>query len=204
MRRRTGTSADCQSWQWKICGTPKNLRGLEHGATEQRVALGVVGIISGGRAVERIAIEIWRILDKIRTHAALAGSRHDGSEAILVVERNRDAAHYRRRIGQLGLAVTRQIDADLMPERGQGAGQSANHVGQSASLGIGNPFGSDECDVHEGGTSRARTIFAARHNAAHLILCVRLLCVRYAHALCARYYEWVSIMNVFRDPGPLL
>ena len=60
---------------------------------------------------------------------------------------------------ELGLAIARQVDADLVAQRGQSAGQSADHVGQSASLGKGNTFRGHEGDVHEAEppwTSRGR------------------------------------------------
>ncbi len=42
----------------------QNFRGFQHGAGEQGKALGVVGIVSGGRTIEGITIEIRRIFDE--------------------------------------------------------------------------------------------------------------------------------------------
>ena len=154
VRSRTGIRADCQSWQWKISRDAQNFRGFEHGAGEQSEALGIVGIVAGRSAIEGIAIEVLRVLDEVESHAALAASAHDGGETVLVVEGDGDAANDRGGIGELGLAITRQVDADLMTQGSEGAGQGANDIGQSASLGKWNTFGSDECDVHECGTSR--------------------------------------------------
>ena len=43
----------------------ENLRGFQHGAGEQGEALGVVGIVARRGAVERIAVEEGRIIDKV-------------------------------------------------------------------------------------------------------------------------------------------
>src|SRR5436305_10894139 len=147
-------------------GDAKNLGCFEHGAGEKRIALGVVGKAAGWRAIERIAVEIGLIFDKVGPHAALADTGDDRCESILIVKGNGDAAHDRRWFGKLGLAVTRQVDADLMAQRGQGAGQRSDYVGQSAGLGIGNAFGSDERDVHEGGTSWSTDDFRAAAESA--------------------------------------
>ncbi len=84
-------------------------------AREQRKALRIIGIISRGRAVQRVAIEILRALDKIKPHSGLASARHYRCKAVLVVERNGDATYHGSRIGEFGLLVTRQVHADLMP-----------------------------------------------------------------------------------------
>ena len=101
----------------------ENLRRFEHGAGEQSEAFGVIGIIAGGCAVERVAVEVRRIFDKIKSHAALAASGDNRGEAIFVIERDGDAADHSGGISELGLAIARQIDADLMPERGKRAWQ---------------------------------------------------------------------------------
>ncbi len=146
----------------KNVGDAQNFRSLEHGAREQSKALGVVGIVPGRRAVEGVAVEIWRILDEIKAHTALTASADHRGETILVVEGNGHAANHGRGFGQLGLAIARQVDADLMAQGSEGAGQGADHVGQPAGLRKWNAFGSGEYDVHEGGTStQSAHVFAA-------------------------------------------
>ena len=74
-------------------------------------------------------------------------------KAILIIEGNGDAANDRAGIIEFGLPIARDVDADLVSEGGEGAGQSANNVGQAASFGKRHAFRSHKCDVHECGTS---------------------------------------------------
>ena len=139
----------------------QNLCRFQHGARKQREALGVIGIIPGGRAVKRVAIEVLGTLDKVKTYAGLASAGHHRGKAIFVVERNGDAAHHGRRIGQLGLPVTRQVDAHLMSQRGQCARQCAHHVRQSAGFRKRHTFRRHECDMHE--SLPGKTAFLRAH-----------------------------------------
>ena len=59
----------------------------------KRKAFRVVGIIARRRAVQSFAIEIWRILHKVKVDAAQGSPRDDRGEAVLVVKGNGDAAH---------------------------------------------------------------------------------------------------------------
>src|SRR5712672_2121918 len=134
----------------------QNFRSLQHGAGEKSKALGVVGIVARRSAVERLAIEEFRILDKIELHASLAASGDNRSETILVVKWDRDASDNGSGIGKFGLAVARQVDGHLMPESGQGLGQGADYISQSAGLGERDAFGSNQSDVHGARTSGVR------------------------------------------------
>src|SRR5260370_31724391 len=113
----------------------QNFRGLQHGTGEKGKALGVVGIVARRSSVKRIAIKELRILDKIELHTGLAASGDNRRETILVVKWDRDAADNGSGIGEFGLAVARQVNRYLMPESGQGLGQGADYISQSAGLG---------------------------------------------------------------------
>src|SRR5208282_4108826 len=126
------------------------------GAREESETLGVVGIIAGGSAIERVAIEKLGILDKIKPHPGLRAAGDHRSEAILVVEGNRDAANHGGCVRELGLPVARQINTHLMPQGCEGAGQSADHVGQASDLGKRNPFRCRECDMHQNPPGKTR------------------------------------------------
>src|SRR5216684_4687923 len=134
----------------------QNFRGFQDGAGEQSKALGVVGIVTRRSAVERIAIEELRILDKIELNTGLAASGDNRRETILVVKWDRYASDDGRGVGEFGLAVARQVDGHLMPESGQGLGQGAHYISQSAGLGERDAFGSNESDVHGARTSGVR------------------------------------------------
>src|SRR2546425_8125613 len=153
----------------------ENFGGLENGAGEKRKALGIIGIISCRRAIQTIPVEKFGIFHKIKANAGLGAATHDGSEPVLVVKGNGNAAHSGGRLGELGLAVARQIDRDLMSQRGQRPGQSAHHVGQSTGLGKRNAFGSCEYDLHGLRPSRAQPLVAA-----------------------ARYYEYMLQASIYR------
>src|SRR6266851_2132404 len=127
----------------------QNLRGFQDGAGEKGEALGIVGIVTRCSAVERIAIKKLWILDKIEAHTGLATSGDDRRETILVVKWDRDAPDNSCGFSEFGLAVARQVDGHLMPERGQRARQGAHYISQSAGLGERDAFGSNESDVHE-------------------------------------------------------
>src|ERR1700756_2859223 len=92
----------------------EDLRSLDHGTGKHGEALGVVGIIAGGRSVKRVTIEVERVFDEIVGYAVRARPSDDGAEAVLVVVRNGDTTYDGARIGELGLPVAGQIDRDLV------------------------------------------------------------------------------------------
>src|ERR1035441_5484547 len=104
--------------------------GFEHGAREHGETLGVVRVIAGRGAVERFAVKIGRIVYKIKSDARACARRHHRAKAILIVERDGDAAHDRLRIVQFGLAIAWEIHTDLVSEGGQGARRSEEHTSE--------------------------------------------------------------------------
>ena len=57
----------------------------------------------------------------------------------MVVEGDGNAAYHSLRVRQLGLAVARKVDRDLVAQRGKRAGQGTDYIGQTAGLGEGTP-----------------------------------------------------------------
>jgi hypothetical protein len=109
----------------------QHLGGFEYGARKHGEALGVIGIISGGSAVESFAVEVGRIIHEVKLNPGwrIRARGDDRAEAILVVEGDGDAAHDSLRVGEFGLTIARNVDAHLMSQSGQGTGQGADHVG---------------------------------------------------------------------------
>src|SRR4051812_29572499 len=118
----------------KDMGSSHDFGGFQNGPGEQSETFGIVGIIAGGRTVESIAVEIRRVFHKIEADATLNASGNDRRKAVLIIERHGDAADDGGRIGKLGLAIAREVNADLMPESGQSARKGADHIGQTAGL----------------------------------------------------------------------
>ena len=142
----------------KNVGHAEDLRGLQHGAAEQREALGIVVIVAQRRAVERIAVEVRRVVDEIELHSSAHAAVEHGTEAVTVIEGNGNAGDDLARIVELGLLVTRKIDGDLVAQMGERGRQGANDIGQPAGLGKGYALGCRKGDMHEtsrrgGGTS---------------------------------------------------
>jgi hypothetical protein len=158
----------------KDMGSAQDFRGLQHGAREQGEAFGVIGIVPCGSSVQGVAVEIWRIFDKIETHTCLSSSGNDRGKTIFVVEWNGYATDDRGGIAKFGLPVTREIDSDLMPEGGESTGQSAHDVGQAAGLGKRDAFRSGKCDIHECGTSSGAYVRWARYDEVKVTLRARV------------------------------
>ena len=76
----------------------ENLGRFDHGAAEQRIALGVVGVIADRRSIEPFPLKICGIIHEVVADARGILPRDDGTETILVVERNGDAANDSLRI----------------------------------------------------------------------------------------------------------
>ena len=131
-------------------GWAQNLAGLQHSPAEQGKPLRVVGIVPLGCTVERVAIEERRIIDKVKLHARVNAAIEHGTEAVLIIERHRDAGqHTLGRTAQPGLSILRQEDDQLMSERGQRLGQRANDVSQSTSFRKRNALGSGKGNSHQ-------------------------------------------------------
>ncbi len=126
----------------------QNLGGFKHRPREQREALGVVRIVTGRASVERLPVEVWRIIHEIKSNSGAGARGHHRAEAILVIERDGDAADHRLRIGKFGLTIARNVHAHLVSQSRQGLRQGADHVGQSAGFGKGNALGCRESDMH--------------------------------------------------------
>ena len=99
-------------------GNAEDFRGFQHGAGEQGETLGVIGIVSRGGTVKGIPVEVWGIFDKVEFDPTLAASAHDRGKPILVIEGDGDAANHGDGLGELGLAVAGQVNADLMAQSG--------------------------------------------------------------------------------------
>src|SRR4051812_3132186 len=118
----------------KDMGSSHDFGGFQNGPGEQSETFGVIGIITSGRTVEGIAVEIRRVFHKIEADATLNASGNYRRKAVLIVKRHGDAADDGGRIGKLGLAIAREVYADLMAEGGQRVRKSADHIGQTAGL----------------------------------------------------------------------
>jgi hypothetical protein len=80
-------SVDGAKQNWHQSGLPvvavknvrhaQDFRRLQNGSGKQGEALGIVGIVPGRGAIESVAVEVWRVLDKIEFHTALTASAHD-------------------------------------------------------------------------------------------------------------------------------
>src|SRR5271157_5581570 len=130
----------------------EDLRGLQHRTREQREPLGVVVIVAQRGAIERVAVEVRRIVDEIELHSRAHAAVEHGTEAVTVIERNRDAGDDLAGIVEPGLPVTRKKDSDLVAQVGESGRQGANDICQSAGLGKRYALGCRKGDMHE--TSR--------------------------------------------------
>jgi len=109
----------------------QNFGGFKDGAGKQCEALGIVGIVPGSSSVEGIAIEVWRIFDEIKFDVSLTGTGDHRGKAVFIIKRDGDTADDGGCVGELGLAIARKVDADLMSEGSQGSRQGANDIGQA-------------------------------------------------------------------------
>ena len=119
----------------KNVGNAEDLGGLQYGAREQREALGIVVIVAQRGAVESIAVEVRGIVDEIELHSSTHTAVDYGTEAIPVIEGNRNAGDDLARTIEPGLLVTRKKDGHLLSQVGECGRQGANHVRQPAGLG---------------------------------------------------------------------
>jgi hypothetical protein len=92
----------------------ENLGAFDRGAAKQREAFGVIGVVAGGGPVETLPVKVRRVIHEINPDTGDIAGGHDGAETILVVEGHGDAAHDSLRFGEFGLAIARQVDADLV------------------------------------------------------------------------------------------
>jgi hypothetical protein len=113
----------------KNVGHPKNFGSFEHRPREQRKTLGVVGIVSGGSSIERFAVELRRVVNKIKAYARVTASGDPRAEEVVVIKRHSYAADNRLGIGEFSLAIPRQIYTHLVAGSHQGSRQSAHDVG---------------------------------------------------------------------------
>jgi hypothetical protein len=135
----------------------ENFGGFDYGSREKSIALGVVGIITSGGSIEGVTVKIRRVLNKVIANAGRRARSDYGTEPVFVIVRNSDAANHGLGIGEFGLAITRDINADLVSECGESAREGANNIGESPCLGIRDTLGCGEGDMHWGRASRART-----------------------------------------------
>jgi hypothetical protein len=76
-------------------------------------------------------------------------ARHHRAEAIAIIKRDGYAADHSLGVGQLGHAITRQINANLMPRGSQCPGKSSDHVRQTSGLGKRNAFRRHKANMHQ-------------------------------------------------------
>src|SRR5437763_8351962 len=140
--------------------TVKNVRHAEDlccfngGTAVERESLGIIGVIAGGRAVERVALEKRRVVNEVKLHAGLLAAIEHRAEAILVIERDGYAAQDSTRLGQIGLLVFREINGDFMSEGGHGARQRSDNVREATSFGERNALRRRKRDSHSEGPPR--------------------------------------------------
>jgi len=103
-------------------GDAQDLCRFENRTRVQRETLGVVGIISRRRAVERLAVEERRIIDEVELHPGMLSPVHDRAEPILIVEGYGHAGQQRFGIFQPGLFVLRQVNGNRMAQLRQRLG----------------------------------------------------------------------------------
>src|SRR5437762_4552154 len=76
----------------------------------------------GRGTIERIAIEKWRIINKVELHPGMLAAADYRTEPVAVVERHGDAAHHSLWVLKLSLTIQGKIDAYLMTSGNQGLG----------------------------------------------------------------------------------
>ena len=106
----------------KNLGYAENLGCFQDGARKQSKALGIIGIVPGRGTIERIAVEKWRIINKVELHPGMLAAADYRTEPVAVVERHGDAAHHSLRVLKLSLTIQGKIDAYLMTSGNQGLG----------------------------------------------------------------------------------
>ena len=107
----------------KNIGHAQHLAGLQHGAAVERKALGVVRIVAGRSAVERVALKKRRVIDEVELHPGALSSIQHRAEAILVVKRDGNAGQKHLGVRELGLFIFGKIDGDVVAQLRQGLGQ---------------------------------------------------------------------------------
>ena len=61
----------------KNVGDTQDFRGLQNSSGEEGESFGIIGIVTGRRSIQRVAVEVLGVLDEIELHPALAASAHD-------------------------------------------------------------------------------------------------------------------------------
>ncbi len=127
-------------------GRPDVLGKLDGRAAELREPLGVIRIILSRHAVELIAVEVLRVLDKVVAHAAQDHAVQDRWETQRVA--HRDAQARRGHRPDFRTAVPRKQHRDFMPERDKRPGQRFHHVRKASRFRKREPFGGDKEYFH--------------------------------------------------------
>ena len=122
---------------------------LQGGLGEEGKAFSVVGIITLGGAVEKIAVEIFFSLDHQEAEGAFP-RLPDGKRHFLSVPFHLEALDdpAEREVPLPRLPVQWEHHPDLDAERTEELGKGAGDVGQPARLGKGNGFGSQHGNFH--------------------------------------------------------
>ncbi len=132
----------------KNVGRAQDLRRLDRGAAEKPEALRVIAVVAERCAVESVAIEVRRIVDKVESDTVSGTAVEHGTEAVAVVEGNGDAAQDRLGVGKFRLPVLGQENAYFVTQCGQRTRQGAHNVSEAAGLGIRNALGCHDSDLH--------------------------------------------------------
>ncbi|MCK7505857.1 MAG: hypothetical protein MZV70_18455 [Desulfobacterales bacterium] len=137
-----------------VRGEADGPHGLQRGPTEEAEALPVVRIVARRRPVQLVPVEVFRPVDEIRRDAVGAvGQDAIGERLAVHFERRAVDDRRERQVLFPHLPVEGHEDPDVRAQAGEELGEGAGHVGQAARLGVGDDFGSEECDFHGFGYS---------------------------------------------------
>jgi len=84
----SGPSVDVKSIR-----NPQQFGTIQHRTAKQPKSLRVVGIIAGGRLIEKLPIEELRAIDEINLHSVWSASIDDRHKAVVVRKRNGQTAN---------------------------------------------------------------------------------------------------------------
>src|SRR5208283_4675678 len=128
-------------------GYAEDLRRLQYCAAEQGETLSIVVIVAQRSTVEGFAIEIRRVVNEIELHSSAYAAVEHRTEAVPVIEGDRDTGDDFARILEPGLFVTWKKDGDLMTQMSESERQRADDICQPASLGKRHALGCRKGDM---------------------------------------------------------
>jgi hypothetical protein len=126
----------------------QDLRCFDSGAAEEPESLSVVPIISEGSSVERIPVEVWWVVNKVKSNSVVRATVKHRAKPVSVIERDGNALNDGLGAVQFRLAILGEKDSDFMAQRSQSTGKRAHNVSEATSLRIRDAFGCHDCDLH--------------------------------------------------------